>query len=97
MGKGNNSGELRHDFGGATTVRPEVAKLAAKAVVLNSTGTEDALALLDMLGLIQPRPGNEPLDLRSQQGKDRRATDRARRAQLELEKLGVTPQEIGEL
>lgn len=91
---------MRWDFGSATTVDPRVAKQAAKAVVQHSAGTDDALLLLDMLGLIDPLPGNEPTDLNKTKhaiGLETRRKRKAERKESELKKLNATAEEIGEI
>ena len=90
---------MKSDFGSGTTIDPHVAKQAAKAVVQHSVGTDDALLLLDMLGLIDPLPGNEPKDhVKAQRASSLETRrDRTARKKAQLKKLNATPEEIGEV
>lgn len=90
---------MRWDFGSGTTIDPRVSKQAAKTVVQRSEGIDDALTLLDMLGLIDPLPGNEPKDLQKTQRAAGLETRRDRKARKkdELKKLNATAEEIGEI
>lgn len=92
--------ELCSDFGSGTTIDPRIAKQAAKTVAKRSVGIDDAVLLLDMLGLIPPQPGNEPTDLRTTKHKINLETRRLRKAQYKenlLNKLNATAEEIGEV
>lgn len=53
--------KVNNDFGMLGVDQP-VAEAAAKAVVSNSHSTEDALLMLDVLGLIPPQPGYLPFE-----------------------------------
>lgn len=53
--------KLRFDFTWAT-IDPRVGEKAAKAVAINAKGSQEALFFLDMLGLVAPQEGNEPVD-----------------------------------
>jgi hypothetical protein len=92
--------EVKSDLGSGTTIDPHVAKKAAKAVAQHSHGVDDALLLLDMLGLIDPLPGNEPKDLSKTQRANSLETRRERvkkRKEDELKRLNATAEEIGEV
>ena len=93
-------GELQHNFGSGMVVDSKVAKQATNTVVVNSSGTEDAILLLDMLGLIPPQPGNEPKELGKTKAKinlDGRRERTKQRKQEQLDKMNVTPEEMGEV
>jgi len=83
---------INSDFGSGISVAPEVAKVAARAVALNTTGTDDGRLLLDMLGLIPAQPGFEIV---SHTGRKNEITAVARRAKRKKD-ANYTPEEIGE-
>lgn len=74
--------KISGDFGLAT-VDGNVAKEAAKAVVLNALDTEDAKLMLDMLGLIPPQPEYLPFD------HDDAKKERLRKSKIEFNKKRV--------
>jgi hypothetical protein len=91
--------QIKSHFGNGFTVDPQIALVAAKAVVLHATDTEDAVMLLDVLGLIPPQEGNEPSDRGkvikeqyAQAKKDRKLSQ----VDVRLKKANVTLEEIGE-
>ena len=100
--------KLTFDFTWAT-IDPRVGEKAAKAVAINADGPQEALFLLDMLGLVGPQEGNER-KVRSQvKSKDDLARDRlraerrrVREANKEKERIeqlaarGIQPHEVGE-
>lgn len=88
---------INSDFGSGQTVDSRVAVDAAKEVVSHSLGIEDALLLLDMLGLIPAQPGNEPTDLKATKQKLDLVSRRERTRKSKLEAMGVTPEEIGDI
>jgi hypothetical protein len=86
--------KVKGDFGFYEKVDLPVAVAAAKAVCLKANDTAEALLFLDMFGLIDPLPENEPV-------KHKRSAQRRREKQEQIEndtmsRLGVSPEEIGE-
>lgn len=92
-----NPYDLVTDFSCGQTIDPKVAYQAAKAVVDHSQGIDDALLLLDMLGLVNPQPGNEPTKLTATKQKLNLISRRERSRKAKLESMGVTPEEIGDV
>lgn len=66
---------------------------------------DESLLLLDMLGLIPPRPGNEPKEIRRREGtkaerseqNKREFAERRQVKKAKLEKNGYRPEEYGEV
>jgi hypothetical protein len=92
--------KILNEFGYGSSLDPLVARSAARGVVINSDGVEDALTLLDMLGLIPAQAGNEATELHETKmaiQKASRKERKERRKQEQLEKIGATAEEIGEV
>lgn len=93
--------QIKARFGSGVTVDDGIAKLAAECAVRNSKSTEDALLLLDMLGLIPPQTPVVILQKDRLTPERKEARKRAREARIAREKakikdLDLLPHEIGE-
>jgi len=96
---------INSDFGSGTTIDPRVAQQAARAVAILVDNVDDARVFLDILGLIPPQPGFEPMDKRNVKNKRNQENYEMRKLRAgfgkasreeKYRKLGVTPEEIGE-
>lgn len=98
--------KLISDFGSGVTLDPRVVRKAAIACVLRACDEEDAITMMDILGIIPPQPGNEIADKRTFKNEQTRETRKVRRELLkelkakkkeeDMSRLGITPEEIGE-
>ena len=100
--------KLTFDFTWAT-IDPQVGEMAAKAVVINAKDPDEAILLLDMLGLVHPQAGNEPkkrVVVKAEDDLDRerkkaqlKKTREESKKKIKMEQLraaGIEPHEIGE-
>lgn len=81
--------KISGDFGFYEKVDHPVAVAAAKAVCLKANDSIDAALLLDMLGLIDPLPENEPVKHKRSVKKPKEERDEIKNDT--LRRLGVTP------